>query len=77
MANSGGIELLDVPFGKVDGVDHLIFDEQCKHALIANALSFKNLATKADGKQYAVLDSDSAKRGWIQYDVRNSEELVE
>src|SRR3954453_549469 len=69
MAYSGGIELLDVPLGGVDWVDHLMFDEECEHALITNALSFKNLATKADGKQYAILDSDGATRGWIEYDV--------
>ncbi|KAF2180771.1 HET-domain-containing protein [Zopfia rhizophila CBS 207.26] len=77
MVYSGGIELLDVTLGTVDWVNHLMFDEECKHALITNALSFKNLATKADGNQYAVLDSDGAKRGWIEYDVGDSEELVE
>jgi hypothetical protein len=77
MAYSGGIELLDVPLEKVDWVDHLMFDEGCDHALITNVLSFKNLATKADGKQYAVLDSNRVERGWIQYDVGDSEELVD
>ncbi|KAF2003865.1 hypothetical protein P154DRAFT_428023, partial [Amniculicola lignicola CBS 123094] len=58
MAYSGGIELLDVPLGQVDWVDYLIFDDECDYALITNALRFKNLAAEADGKRYAVLDSD-------------------
>lgn len=77
MAYSGCIELLDVPLGEVDWVDHLMFDEECEHALITNASTFKKLVAKANKKQYAVLDSDGSKRGWIEYDVGDSEELVE
>ena len=43
MAYTGGIELLDVRLGEVDLIDHIMFDEECEHALITNALGFKNL----------------------------------
>jgi hypothetical protein len=77
MAYSGAIQFMDIPLGKVDWIDHLRFDEEreCDHAIISNLWTFQNCTMGHYGAQYAVLDSDGAKRGWIQYDTEGSEDL--
>jgi hypothetical protein len=77
MAYSGGIQFVDIPLGRVDWIDHLRFDEEreCDHAIISNLWTFQNCTMGLYGAQYAVLDSDGAKRGWIQYDVEGGKDL--
>jgi hypothetical protein len=75
MAYNGGIQFMDIPFGTVDWIDNLRFDEECKHALITNVGEFRDCTMEPDGKYYAILDFSRTKRGWIQYDVKEDEDL--
>ncbi|KAH8723294.1 heterokaryon incompatibility protein-domain-containing protein [Phaeosphaeriaceae sp. PMI808] len=76
MAYSGGIQFMDIPLGEVDWIDHLRFDEcECDYAISSNLWTFQNCTMGPYEAQYAVLDSDGAKRGWIQYDVEGSKDL--
>jgi hypothetical protein len=77
MAYSGGIQFMDIPLGEVGWTDHLRFDEECEcdHAIISNLWKFQNCTVGLYEAQYAVLDSDGTKRGWIQYDVEGGKDL--
>ncbi|KAL5399273.1 hypothetical protein PMIN03_012691 [Paraphaeosphaeria minitans] len=77
MAYSGGIQFMSIPFGEVDWIDHLRFDEECEgdHAIISSLWTFQDCMMGPYEAQYAVLDSNGAKRGWIQYDVEGSKDL--
>jgi hypothetical protein len=75
MANSGGIQFMHIPFGEVDWIDHLRFDEECEFALIADVAEFRNCTMKLDGDHYEVLDLSRRKRGWIRYDAEDGKEL--
>ena len=63
--------------GEVGWTDHLRFDEECEcdHAIISNLWTFQNCNVGLYETQYAVLDSDGTKRGWIQYDVEGGKDL--
>ncbi|KAH7111797.1 heterokaryon incompatibility protein-domain-containing protein [Dendryphion nanum] len=77
MAYSGGIQFVDIPLGRVDWIDQLRFDEECEyhHALISNLWTFQNCTTGLYKAQHVVLDSDGAKKGWIQYDIEGGKDL--
>src|SRR2546421_368714 len=75
MAYSGGIQFMNIPFGRVDWIDNVRFDKDWELALIADLGGFRDCTTEPDGKHYEVLDSGGMKRGWIQYDVEEGEEL--
>jgi hypothetical protein len=77
MACSGGIQFMDVPLGEVDWIDHLGFEEgcECDHAIIANLWTFQNCTMGPYEAQYAILDSNGARRGWIKYDVEGGKDL--
>jgi hypothetical protein len=77
MAYSGGIQFMDIPLGDVNWFDHLRFDEEreCGHAIIASLWTFQNCKMGFYEAQYAVLDSNGAKRGWIQYDIEDGKDL--
>ena len=68
---------MDIPVGNVDWVDYLLFDEECKSALIADVGKFRNCTMKPHGDHYAVLNPFRRKRGWIRYDVEDHEKLRE
>lgn len=76
MAYGGGIQFMDIPLGKVDWTDHLLFDEEreCNHAIIANLWAFQNCMIEVHEAQYAVLDPNGVKRGWIHYDDEGGED---
>jgi hypothetical protein len=75
MAYNGGIRFMDIPFGTVDWIDNLRFDEERELALIANLGKFLDCTIQLDGKHYAILDSGGMKRGWIQYDVEDGKDF--
>lgn len=77
MGYSGGIQFLEIPLGQVDWVDHLRFDGgcECDHAIISDIWKFQNCTIGPYKGQYAVLDSNGVKRGWIEYDVEDGTEL--
>ena len=75
MAYNGGIKFMDIPFGTVDWIDNLRFDEGRELVLIADVGEFRNCTMEPDGKHYAILDSGRTKRGWIQYDIEEDEDL--
>jgi hypothetical protein len=74
MAYNGGIQFMDIPFGTVDWIHNLRFDER-EPALITDIGGFRDCTIKPDGKYYAVLDFGRMERGWIQYDVEEGEDL--
>ncbi|KAF2826171.1 hypothetical protein CC86DRAFT_382244 [Ophiobolus disseminans] len=78
MAYSGSIQFMDITFGKVEWVRSLtvnrhykyrLFNKKWKPALVTNISSFRNCSFKQSEAGYAILDSDRAERGEIQYDV--------
>jgi len=75
MAYNGGIQFIDIPFGTVDWINNLGFDEEREPALIADIGEFRDCIMEPDGKHYAILDFGTTKRGWIQYDVKEDEDL--
>ncbi|KAF2198313.1 hypothetical protein GQ43DRAFT_457923 [Delitschia confertaspora ATCC 74209] len=75
MAYSGGIQFIDIPFDRVDWIDNLRFDEESTHTIIANVWIFQHCRMKLHEARYTVLDFDGTERGWIQYDIEDSEEL--
>lgn len=75
MAYNGGIQFMDIPFGTVDWIDNLRFDKGRELVLITNVGEFRDCTMEPDGKHYAILDSSRTKRGWIQYDVEEDEDL--
>ena len=77
MAYNGGIQFMDIPFGKVDWIVNLRFDEERKSTLIADVGKFRNYKMKPDGDHYAVLNSFRMKIGWIWYDVDEGKNLRE
>ena len=66
---------MDIPFGTVDWIDNLRFDEGHELALITDIGEFRDCTMEPDGKYYAILDFGRTKRGWIQYDVEEDEDI--
>ena len=75
MAYNGGIQFIKIPFGKVDWINNLQFDKGHELALITDVGEFRDCTMELDGKDYAILDFSRTKRGWIQYDVKEDEDL--
>jgi hypothetical protein len=75
MAYHGGIRFMDAPYGTVSWVDTLCFDKECEFALVTDIGEFRDCTTQLNGKDYSVFDRSGVKRGWIQYDVEDGEEL--
>jgi len=85
MAYDGGIQFMDIPFGTVDWMVSLRFDEKHKYgwwfnkngnpALVTDIGVFQNCGLEKRDISYAILDSNKAERGWIRYDVEASEGL--
>ena len=75
MAYDGGIQFMDIPFGKVDWINNLRFDKGHELALITDVGEFRDCTMELDGKDYAILDFSRTKRGWIQYDIEEDEDL--
>jgi hypothetical protein len=83
MAYDGGIQFMDIPFGKLDWdddfrfnnwIDKLRFNKH-KCALVTNVCVFRNCGLEQRDTSYAILDSNKAERGQIQFDIEASEDL--
>ncbi|KAF2726699.1 HET-domain-containing protein [Polyplosphaeria fusca] len=77
MAYSGGINFLNIEFGKVEWINHLRFDEESRLLLVAKIGRFQDCALQPDGRCYAVLGFKGKEVGSIQYDVDGDEEFCE
>jgi hypothetical protein len=77
MAYNGGVKFLDIPVGKVSWINTLRFDPERENALIADVGDFLRCTMELEEKQFTVSDSSGTRRGWIQYDVVDGEELFE
>lgn len=75
MACTGAIQFIDIPFGRVDWINNIWFDEVRETALIANVARFRSCSMELDGDCYALFDIFKVKRGWIRYDVKGGTEL--
>ncbi|KAF2452684.1 heterokaryon incompatibility protein-domain-containing protein, partial [Lineolata rhizophorae] len=75
MAYGGGIQFMEIPFGRVGWNDGLRFSEEHKHVLLTDIGVFRNCRLEPSGGSYAVLDSSEAERGRIRYDTKASEGL--
>jgi hypothetical protein len=82
MAYTGGIEFMDVGFGKLDLFENLSFDKQDKQALITNVWEFQDCHLKeteraeSEAARHTILDSCETERGWIMYDVDGKEDFL-
>jgi len=84
MAYDGGIEFMDIPFHEVYWMASLRFNKMRKYvwfgkklkpALVTDICVFQNCDAEKRDISYAILDSSKAERGWIRYDVGESEGL--
>jgi hypothetical protein len=84
MAYSGSIQFMNIAFEQVEWVRSLRFSQENEHralnekgqpALVTDISSFLGCSLKQSDLGYAVLDSDGAKKGWIQYDMGAHEGL--
>ena len=75
MAYNGGIHFIDIPFGTVDWINNLQFNKGRKLTLITDIGEFWDCTMEQDGKHYTILDFGRTKRGWIQYDIKEGEDL--
>jgi len=75
MAYNRGIQFMDIPFSTVNWINNLRFNKWRELALIANVGEFRDCTIEPDRKHYAILDFGRTKRGWIQYDVEEDEDL--
>jgi hypothetical protein len=84
MAYTGSIDFMDIPFGKVEWVHGLRFNnqnrcrwlnEKWKPALVTDISSLRKCNPDRKDTGYAILDLDGAERGWIQYDMETHERL--
>ncbi|KAH7061846.1 heterokaryon incompatibility protein-domain-containing protein [Paraphoma chrysanthemicola] len=84
MAYDGGIQFMDIPFGKVDWMVSLRFNKNHKFGwfnknqkstLVTDIGVFRNCSLEKRDISYAILDSSKAERGWIRYDVEAIEDL--
>ena len=66
---------MDIRFGRVDWIHNLRFDEGREPVLIADVGEFRDCTIEPNGKHYAILDFGRTKRGWIQYDIKEDEDL--
>jgi hypothetical protein len=82
MAYTGGIEFVNIDFGKLDLFKNLSFDEKDKQALITNAWEFQDCHLKETEKaeleaaRREILDSCETERGWIMYDIEGKENFL-
>jgi len=82
MAYTGGIEFMNVDFGKLDLFKNLSFDEKDKQALITDVWEFQDChlkeAEKAESEaaRREILDSCESERGWIMYDVEGKKDFL-
>lgn len=79
MAYTGGIDFMDLEYGKLDLFVNLYFDD--KQTLTTNVWEFQdchlNETTKADlVARREILDSCNANKGWIVYDVEGGDDFV-
>jgi hypothetical protein len=84
MAYNGSIEFTSIPYGEVEWVRGLRFNERDEHsglnekwkpALVTDINSLRKCNHERRGTGYAILDLDGVKRGWIQYDMETHERL--
>lgn len=75
MAYHGGIQFMDIPFASVDWIITLFFYEERGPVLVTEVGKFQDCTMEPDGNYYAVVDFGRLKRGWIQYDVEEGEDL--
>jgi hypothetical protein len=85
MAYNGSIEFTDIPFGEVEWVrslefnnkpnKHSGFDKEWKSALVTDISSFQRCNPERRGTHYVVLDLDGGERGQIQYDMETHKRL--
>jgi hypothetical protein len=85
IAYDGGIEFMDIPFGKVDWMVRLRFNKKHNYewwfnkkgnaALVTDIGVFRNCNLEQRETNHVILDSNKAERGWIWYDLEASKDL--
>ena len=75
MAYNGGIQFMDIPFSIVNWINNLRFDKGRELILITNIGEFRDCIIEPDRKYYTILNFGRTKRGWIQYDIEEDEDL--
>ena len=69
-----GIQLIDIPFSVVSQINNLQFNKRYKLILITNIGEFQDCIMGLDRK-YTILDFSRTKRGQIQYNIKEGEDL--
>ncbi|KAE9379870.1 hypothetical protein N431DRAFT_458859 [Stipitochalara longipes BDJ] len=85
MAYTGGIDFMNLNFGKLEVFKNLRFDkkhENDKKTLITNVWEFRDCHSKemeeagSVAARSEIFDSCDAKKGWIVYDVKREAEFL-
>jgi len=66
---------MDIPFGIINWINNLRFNKRRELVLIAYIGKFWDCIIEPDRKHYAILDFGRTKKGWIQYNVEEDEDL--
>lgn len=85
MAYTGGIDFMNLDFGKLEVFENLRFDknhENDKQTLVTNVWEFRDFHLKEVEKagllaaRCEIFDSRNAKKGWIVYDVKREADFL-
>lgn len=71
MAYNGRILFMNIPFGRVEWLDNIRFEDERMLSLTASIHKFQNCTTNLVKTRHVVVDSGRVERGWIRYDVEN------
>jgi hypothetical protein len=79
MAYDGSIRFLALGIGSVEWARNIRYDKECdcRHVLIADVGKFQDCRMELEGNRYALTDLSNTKRGWIRYDVKDGNNLLE
>ena len=75
IAYNRGIQFIDIPFSTVNWINNLRFNKGRELILITDIGEFWDYIMELDRKHYTILDFGRTKRGQIQYNVKEGEDL--
>ena len=77
MANSGGVEFIDVKFGEMEWIDSNQFDKTREEAIIASLWAFREWTPVHHGSHHNTQDLNGATKGRIHFDLGGGDILGE
>ena len=75
IAYNRGIQFIDIPFSTVNWINNLRFNKRRELVLITYIGKFRDYTIEPNRKHYTILDFGRTKRGQIQYNIKEDEDL--